>query len=195
MIELDNTEEKIVRATFEILQKEGFTKATTKKIASKAGVNEVTVFRKFDNKKKLIEITKKYYLQILITKLEEIFNYREDEEIEEFLKISFYGILNLSDNDFSVIKVSMEEVREKDDKKLLISQITDVILNKMEEFFKLQIEKGRIRDLDAKSLSVMCFSVLFQSVILWKIYNKDMNFESNHYADDILDMLFNGIRP
>ena len=35
-IELDNTEEKIVKATFEILQEEGLKKATTKKIAKKA---------------------------------------------------------------------------------------------------------------------------------------------------------------
>ena len=31
-IELDNTEEKIVRATFDIIQKEGVAKATTKRI-------------------------------------------------------------------------------------------------------------------------------------------------------------------
>ena len=47
-IELDDTEEKIVMATFSIVQKEGFAKATTKKIAAEAGFNEVTIFRKFE---------------------------------------------------------------------------------------------------------------------------------------------------
>ena len=51
--ELDATEEKIVGATFDILRKEGITKATTKKISAQAGVNEVTIFRKFENKEKL----------------------------------------------------------------------------------------------------------------------------------------------
>ena len=37
------------------VQKEGVQKATTKKIAAEAGVNEVTIFRKFENKKNLIE--------------------------------------------------------------------------------------------------------------------------------------------
>ena len=50
--EFDSTEEKIINATFDILQKEGFEKTTTKKIAREAGVNEVTIFRKFENKKK-----------------------------------------------------------------------------------------------------------------------------------------------
>ncbi|MDO5819484.1 MAG: helix-turn-helix domain-containing protein [Methanobrevibacter sp.] len=44
-------------ATFGIHQKEGFTKATTKIIAAEAGVNEVTIFRNFQNKNNLIEIT------------------------------------------------------------------------------------------------------------------------------------------
>lgn len=192
--EIDSTSEKIIVATFKILQEEGFQKATTKKIAAKAGVNEVTIFRKFDSKKNLVEITKKYYLEKLMNTLEEIFDFGEDEEIEEYLKITFYGILNLSDDDFSILKVAMEEVREVPEKSLLISQVTDVMLDKLEEFFELQISKGKIRQINARSLAVMCYGVLFQSVVLWKIYNKDLGFESNPYADDMLDMLFNGIK-
>jgi len=52
---------KIINATFNILQKEGIQKATTKKIAAEAGVIEVTIFRNFKNKKNLIEITKDHY--------------------------------------------------------------------------------------------------------------------------------------
>ena len=194
-IELDNTEEKIVKATFEILQEEGLKKATTKKIAKKAGVNEVTVFRKFENKKNLVEITKEYYLQKLIGELEEIFYFDEDDGIEEYLKISYFGVLNLSEEEFSILKVAMEEVRSDDDKKPLISDITDLIINKLEEFFKLQVDKGVIKEINTHSLSVMCFSILFQSVILWKVYNIGLGFETNYYADDLLDMMFEGIKP
>ncbi|MBQ2653156.1 MAG: TetR/AcrR family transcriptional regulator [Methanobrevibacter sp.] len=101
MKEFSATDKKIIEATFEILQKEGFTKATTKKIAAGAGVNEVTIFRNFQNKNNLVEITKNYYLQLFMDKLEEIFEFQEDEGIEEYLKISFFGILNLTDEDFS----------------------------------------------------------------------------------------------
>ena len=112
MKEFSSTDEKIIKATFGILQSEGFTKATTKKIAAEAGVNEVTIFRNFKNKNHLVEITKDYYLQLLIGKLEEIFEFQEDEGIEEYLKITFFGILNLSEDDLSIIRVAMEEDRE-----------------------------------------------------------------------------------
>ena len=192
-VELDSTEEKIVKATFKLLQKDGIEKATTKKIASEAGVNEVTVFRKFENKKNLIDITKNYYFDLLINELNDIFDYFEDESIEEYLKICFFGILNLSDDDFSILKVAMEEVRNISDKKPLISEVTDVILNKLEEFFKLKIDDGSIRDINPKSLAVLCFNALFQSVILWKVYNINLGFETNHYVDELLNVMLEGI--
>ena len=191
--ELDKTSEKIIKATLVVLKKEGFEKATTKKIAAEADVNEITIFRKFENKANLIEATKDYFLQILIDKLEEIFDFDEDENMEEFLRIAFFGILSLEENDFSIIRVAMEEVRNVPDEKLLISVITDVIINKLEEFFKMQIEKGVIKDINTKSISVMCYSCLFQSVILWKVYNKSLGFETNNYVDDLLDMFIEGI--
>ena len=188
-----STDEKIIQAAFRLIQKDGFDKATTKKIAAEAGVNEVTIFRKFETKGNLMEIVKKYYLDLLIGKLEDIFNFEGDEEIDAYLKNSFYGIFNLSDEDFSIIKVSMEEVNEVPEKKRLISQITDVILNKLEEFFIFKMENGSIKEVNPKVLSVMCFSIIFQSVILWNINDREIDVETEQYADEVLNILFEGI--
>jgi len=191
-LEIDNTSEKIIKASLIVLKKEGFTKATTKKIAAEAGVNEITIFRKFENKKNLIDATKEYHLKNILEKLDDIFDFSEDEDIEEFLRISFFGILNLEEDDFNIIRIAMEEVRDVDDE-FLISKITDTILNKLEDFFQLQKDKGLIKDINTKSLSVMCYSSLFQSVILWKIYDKSLGFETNYYVDDLLKIFLEGI--
>ncbi|WP_407422547.1 TetR/AcrR family transcriptional regulator [Methanobrevibacter sp.] len=194
MNEFSSTDEKIIKATFRILQKEGFAKATTKKIAAEAGVNEVTIFRNFQNKKNLVEITKDYYLQIFLEKLEEIFSFNEDDEIEEYFQGNFMGLLNLSEDDLSIIKVAMEEVRDIPEKKLLISKITGTIIGKLEEYFKFQIEKGKIREVDSRVLAIMCFSITFQSVLLWKIYDKEHTPETEQYGKNFLDILYNGIK-
>ena len=193
MTEFSSTDEKIIKATFSILQKEGFTKATTKKIAAEAGVNEVTIFRNFENKNNLVEVTKEYYLQIFLDKVEEIFSFDENDEIEGYLQSNFIGLLNLSDEDFSIIKVAMEEVRDIPEKKLLISKITSTIILKLEEFFNSQIEKGKIREIDSRVLAIMCFSISFQSVVLWKIYDQEQTPETDQYARNFLDILYNGI--
>ena len=161
LFEKENTEEKIITATFNIVQREGVQKATTKKIAAEAGVNEVTIFRKFENKKNLIEATKDYYMTKLLSRLEETFDYDEDESIEDYLKHCFHGILDFS----------------------------------QEEFFKLQLEKVVIKNVNSKAISVMCFSIIFQSTILWQIYGNNADIDSDIFADDYLDIIFNGIKP
>jgi AcrR family transcriptional regulator len=194
-VELDNTEKKIVDATFEILRKEGVEKATTKRIASEAGVNEVTIFRKFKNKNNLIEITKQYYMNILLSKLEDIFAFNGDEEIDEYLNSNFMGFLNLPEENLSIIKIAMEEIRDISGKKLIISTITNTIIGKLEEYFKLQKEKGNIRDIDTRVLSVMCFSMTFQSIVLWKVYDNTTEVKAIEFGKNYLDMLLNGIKP
>lgn len=194
--ELDATEEKIINATFRIFQKEGIDKATTKKIAAEAGVNEVTIFRKFENKKNLVDITKKHFFDLFISRINNIFDYEGIDTIEEYLAKNFIGLNSLSDQDFSIIKVSMEEVSGSvPEKKLLISEITQTILNKLEGFFKLQIEKGNIRDVNARVLGITCFSVTFQSIILNRLYNENNEIDAKKYSDAFMDILYNGIKP
>ena len=68
------------------------------------------------------------------------------------------------------------------------------MLNKLDEFFKLQIEKGEIRNVDTRVLSITCFSVTFQSIVLRKIYSENTEIDSQKYADAFLDILYNGIK-
>lgn len=51
---IDTTKEKILNATFKLISEKGYTSTTTKDIARVANVNEVTIFRKFQNKKGII---------------------------------------------------------------------------------------------------------------------------------------------
>lgn len=142
----------------------------------------------------MVEITKECYLVRYLEKMEEIFDFNEDDEIEDYLQSNFVGLLNLSENEYSIIKLAMEEVRDIPERKQLISRITGTIIDKLEEFFKSQIEKGKIRQIDARVLAGMCFSITFQSVILWKVYDMSPSVETDQYANNFLDILYNGIK-
>ena len=50
----DETQNKILNATMTLVMEKGYTATTTKDIAKRAGVNECTIFRKFDSKKDII---------------------------------------------------------------------------------------------------------------------------------------------
>ena len=88
----------------------------------------------------------------------------------------------------------MEEVREVPERGQIISRISTTSFDKLEQFFKFQIEKGKIRDVDARVLAVMCYSMTFQSVILYRIYDENPNVDRDSYAENFLDILYNGIK-
>jgi len=76
-------------AAFELFKKQDFTRVTTKKIAQEAGVNEITIFRKFKTKYLLFQaVLDKYKLKIM-----KILNSIKliDEEME--LKPQLYQLL------------------------------------------------------------------------------------------------------
>ncbi|MGE5495731.1 MAG: TetR/AcrR family transcriptional regulator [Burkholderiales bacterium] len=54
---MGNTHERIIAAAKELFERRGFAASTTKEIASLAGVSEVTLFRHFENKRRLFEET------------------------------------------------------------------------------------------------------------------------------------------
>lgn len=54
-IDKDPTGQKLLEAAREVLSREGISGATTREIARVAGVNEVTLFRKFQSKQGLLE--------------------------------------------------------------------------------------------------------------------------------------------
>ena len=88
----------------------------------------------------------------------------------------------------------MEEVRDTPERKQLISRITTTVIDKLEEFFLSQVEKGKIRPVDCRVLAGMCFSITFQSIILWKIYDMKPSVETDQYGNHFLDILYNGIK-
>lgn len=51
---MDQTSQKIIDAAMELIMEIGYTAATTKDIARRAGVNECTIFRKFGEKKEIV---------------------------------------------------------------------------------------------------------------------------------------------
>ena len=189
-----SVEEKIINASFHILEKEGFSGATTKKIANQAGVSEVTLFRKFESKEKLISIAKEHYSDRFIDKLNQIFDYTPEMSTEEYLTQSFNRTVNLTDNEMTILKVGMEEVRDIPTDKKVFLRISETIIRKLSKFFSLKIKQKEIREINPDILALNMFSILFESIILWKVYGKQPKYKIEKYTEDFLDIILNGIK-
>lgn len=192
-IELDKTEQKIVDATIFLLDKEGMNGTTTKKIAKKAEVSEVTVFRKFKSKDNLLKIAKIYYSDYFLEKISDIFINYEDTDLESLLKNTWWKLVNFLDNNLDIIKIALDELRSNPEEEKIFSKFSDEVLKNLTNIFQEQIDKGKIRKINPSAAALTVFSVIVEGIIFWKFESKVSNDDTNKYLDDFLDIFINGI--
>ncbi len=192
-IELDKTEQKIVDATIFLLDKEGMNGTTTKKIAKKAEVSEVTVFRKFKSKDNLLKIAKIYYSDYFLEKISDIFTNYEDTDLESLLKNTWWKLVNFLDNNMDIIKIALDELMSSPEEEKMFSKFSDEVLKNLTNIFQEQIDKGKIRKINPSAAALTVFSVIVEGIIFWKFESKVSNDDTNKYLDDFLDIFINGI--
>ena len=192
-IELDKTEQKIVDATIFLLDKEGMNGTTTKKIAKKAEVSEVTVFRKFKSKDNLLKIAKIYYSDYFLEKISDIFTNYEDTDLESLLKNTWWKLVNFLDNNLDIIKIALDELMSNLVEEKIFSKFSDEVLKNLTNIFQEQIDKGKIRKINPSAAALTVFSVIVEGIIFWKFESKVSNDDTNKYLDDFLDIFIKGI--
>lgn len=192
-IELDKTEQKIVDATIFLLDKEGMNCTTTKKIAKKAEVSEVTVFRKFKSKDNLLKIAKIYYSDYFLEKISDIFTNYEDTDLESLLKHIWGKLVNFLDNNLDIIKIALDELMSNPEEEKIFSKFSDEVLKNLTNIFQEQIDKGKIRKINPSAAALTVFSVIVEGIIFWKFESKVSNDDTNKYLDDFLDIFIKGI--
>lgn len=192
-IELDKTEQKIVDATIFLLDKEGMNGTTTKKIAKKAEVSEVTVFRKFKSKDNLLKIAKIYYSDYFLEKIGDIFTNYEDTDLESLLKNTWWKLVNFLDNNLDIIKIALDELMSNLEEEKIFSKFSDEVLKNLTNIFQEQIDKGKIRKINPSAAALTVFSVIVEGIIFWKFESKVSNDDTNKYLDDFLDIFIKGI--
>lgn len=192
-IELDKTEQKIVDATIFLLDKEGMNSTTTKKIAKKAEVSEVTVFRKFKSKDNLLKIAKIYYSDYFLEKISDIFTNYEYTDLESLLKHIWGKLVNFLDNNLDIIKIALDELMSNPEEEKIFSKFSDEVLKNLTNIFQEQIDKGKIRKINPSAAALTVFSVIVEGIIFWKFESKVSNDDTNKYLDDFLDIFINGI--
>ncbi len=105
----NNTRENISNAALELFSTNGYTSTTTKLIADKAEVNEVTIFRHFGTKEFLFQEVIKNYVEKLDF-MEKIYTYKKFEPDQAIKKIGIEFLENCYANErLYKIQMKMQE--------------------------------------------------------------------------------------
>ena len=193
ILALMNTEDRILDATIMLLDQVGWKGATTKRIASEAGVNEVTVFRKFKNKETLLKAAKERSANTFLEELGSLFDIDDSCDVDVYLMTIWKNASQMIDKRINLIRISMEEVRGIPLEEKVLPKISDMISHHLVQYFQKQIKKGLIRDIDPEVAGLTIFSIVFQMNVVWKIYEQKQDQDQEQYMKNFLEIFLNGI--
>ncbi len=177
--------DQIVKASISVFVKKGYLGATTKEIALKANVAEVTLYRKFKTKQNLFEYSVK---NITEDRINAVLDFNEEISTLDFFR-------QLLDNRLGVISKNIKVVR------MLISEsingnlpsnlrFTYVIFNSVSQAIKKYFEINNI-DLDFESYSKIIGGILLGYAILpnEKKYHTMNSIEKKNFIDNYLKII------
>ena len=191
---IESTEDKIIYATIKLLDENGLTDTTTRKIASESGFSEVTIFRKFKNKENLFKVAKETYYSTFFEEIDKILDYDSDDDVREYLTSVWKQVLILSDKDLNMIKIAIDELRDPTSNNRGLPKFANLAIDKLSKFFQHQIDIGCIRKINPRVAAYNIFCLIFESIVIWKIYSATPeNMDVDSYLNDFLDMFMNGI--
>jgi AcrR family transcriptional regulator len=187
------SDDKIMDATIKVLAQEGYHGATTRKIAEEAGVNEVTIFRRFKNKENLIKearvLSKKHSLQ----SLENAFKIDGDGDFrEQVTALGEYMSKAIKDKTnfirMAIVEMQCTAPGEKSRPEYAISAI-----NHLTEYFSEQIKKGNMRPVNPRSAALVFYSYMFYVDCVCRINGISPDFENEITFSDFLDIFMAGV--
>ena len=88
----------------------------------------------------------------------------------------------------------MEEVRNIPIDDRIFLKINETVTNKLTEFFTIKIKQNEIKNINPEILSLSIFSIIFEAMLLWKVYGKTPKYSIHKYSEDFLDIILNGIK-
>lgn len=160
-----DTRQRIIQAALQLFGKQGYSQTTTRRIADVAGVNEVTIFRLFGNKKGLLFACMETHNATGFSatfETELTGNYEEDISRMAQLQIKD-SVANLEI--LRLLSCDMHNVPELRDAMLTGGRGN---LGRLSRYFQRQIEKGVVReDLPAEVLA-SAFDSLFSSGVIFE---------------------------
>lgn len=103
---MKNKTDQIIKASISVFSKKGYLATTTKEIALKAEVAEVTLYRKFGTKQNLFELSVK---SITEDRLSSVLNFQEGISLYDFLKQLLDNRLLMVSKNIKVVRMLISE--------------------------------------------------------------------------------------
>ena len=188
----DETQLKIIDATMTLIIDKGYSGATTKEIAKLAGVNESTIFRRFEGKKEIV-VAAMDLPQWNPGLSESDFTYQGDLEED----LTFFSEIYMRKVTPQMVKVSIGLRSAELQGAALpgIMKVPMVFKNVLINYFTQMIADGKMRDCNVESISLQFLAMNFGFVFLDASFgNKLIGVSKAEYIRNSIQVFVSGIR-
>lgn len=191
MVEL-NTSDQILAAAMELFSEKGYAAVTTKEIAAKAQVSEVTLFRYFETKKALYQkVFEKY---VFNPGMDDAFNREPIGDLKTDLTNIALSFQNMIKRNFRLIQINMKDNKELFDFEHDVNYIKKfpaMIQEKLTSYFIDMQKQGKI--IGEPEILAGDFILINASLILSIIFNPESSRETDKYMESMINIFFRGI--
>lgn len=197
---MDETEQRIIEAAIKVFSEKGFSGTSTREIATVAGVNEVTLFRKFGSKKNILNkiihrAVEVYGYHVVV---EPVMQILEDENMDHRQKLikllkNRYDIITTH---YPLLKIMLQESGlNADIRNLFIEKVVSRARASGEEFIKKAIAEGDFKKNIDPCIAVLSLMGMLIFLIVWqKMFSEELSeqkIEGN--IEKIVDIFLNGV--
>jgi AcrR family transcriptional regulator len=195
-------DEEILKAAMKTIVREGYDGATTKLIADEAGINEVTLFRKFHSKENILQAVIMQQRDNALQALTSAFLSREVHQDDKGNAPRIATTLTeLGDRLIEFMKTRMDlmillisEGRRKPSVAKVISSIPQDMIVQLRKLFEEQMRLKKIRDVDPQLAAVTFLGFLFYYSLMKELFNDKVIKENKGILDGFVDIFLNGVR-
>jgi len=198
---MDDTEQRILDAALRVFASEGYTGATTRKIAEEANVAEVTLFRKFKSKENLLK-------EVLINNrpffsspedLYNLFQQEKDVDLETELRILGKNIAKAMKDKKKDSKRRMfmcmlfDEGRRRPEVSEALSSFIQMNIEPLSDYFELQIQNGKMRNINPRSAAISFVSFFVYTTFLREVFGDSFLGDNDEEIERFIDIFSKGI--
>jgi AcrR family transcriptional regulator len=185
--------QSLLDAASELFCRDGYDGVSTRAIAKKAGVNEVTIFRLFGTKEKVLLAIMDRETDIRPRVPPEAYEPSGDvvSDMARFGTFMLEGMLRKA----PILKLGMTEMHRRPALWKHISPAPETALELLQGYFDRAARKGLIRKVDSRLAATVFFSFFFRSMVMTTFLGRDMLLKMDEKAiHDFCSMFFEGLR-
>lgn len=189
---MGDTKQKIIDAAMELIRDKGYVAMTTKDIASRAGVNESTLFRKFESKKDIVlsGIKQERWRANLTSKVFQDVKWELEPDLEMFMQ----NYLERITSDFVYLSIGLRAPQIYQDVKPFIMKVPQSFVDTLTEYFHKMYEMEKIGKMDFECVAMTIFSSAFGFAFLKASFEEKLSkVEQREYIKKSVKLFADGI--